>query len=454
MKFEKISDGVYQKNFAENISMQADFNQKKFFYPTQIKNHDRNSIIDKSHKENFVVFECIHRLLQKGYKPENITLEKAWQLGHDSKSGRADICISDSENKTYCIIECKTFGKEYYKELKNLNEDGGQLFSYWQQERACKWLVLYSSTFDEEKNKIIPKSETVDCSDDKNILIAAEKNPEVKTYKTSYTVANLYETWADTYEKKLLGNLFFNNDSPAYEVEIKLLKNSDLIDFSETDGIVNKFEEILRHNNVSDKENAFNRLVALFICKLVDESQKNFNDEVDFQYKIGSDSYEILQDRLQRLHRDGMEKFMDEKIFYLPDNYAENLIQQYFGADRENMLNDLQSNLRKLKFFTNNDFAFKDVHNEELFYQNGKILVEVVRLFQNYRIIGATNLQTLGDLFEQLLDKGFKQDEGQFFTPLPITRFIWDSLPLEKIISDEPPKIIDYACGAGFKKFA
>ena len=59
----------------------------------------------------------------------------------------------------------------------------------------------------------------------------------------------------------------------------------------------------------------------------------------------------------------------------------------------------------------------------------------------------------LGDLFEQLLNKGFKQNEGQFFTPTPITRFIWDSLPLEKIMTKadgiEYPKVIDYACGAG-----
>lgn len=59
----------------------------------------------------------------------------------------------------------------------------------------------------------------------------------------------------------------------------------------------------------------------------------------------------------------------------------------------------------------------------------------------------------LGDLFEQLLNKGFKQNEGQFFTPTPITRFIWDSLPLGQIMSKangiEYPKVIDYACGAG-----
>lgn len=82
-----------------------------------------------------------------------------------------------------------------------------------------------------------------------------------------------------------------------------------------------------------------------------------------------------------------------------------------------------------------------------------KFLVEMVQLFQNYRIIGSADVQMLGDLFEQLLNKGFKQNEGQFFTPTPITRFIWDSLPLEKIMTKadgiEYPKVIDYACGAG-----
>lgn len=63
-------------------------------------------------------------------------------------------------------------------------------------------------------------------------------------------------------------------------------------DFAPDDKIVNKFEEILRHNNVSDKENAFNRLVALFICKLADEIRKGDNDEVEFQYKQGTDTYD------------------------------------------------------------------------------------------------------------------------------------------------------------------
>lgn len=137
----------------------------------------------------------------------------------------------------------------------------------------------------------------------------------------------------------------------------------------------------------------------------------------------------------------------------MPDDYAENLVRQYTGQERKNMIAHLKHTLRILKFYTNNDFAFKDVHNEQLFLQNGKILVEVVQLFEKFRIIGSENLQMLGDLFEQLLSKGFKQNEGQFFTPVPITRFIWNSLPVEKILKTEEgaglPKIIDYACGAG-----
>lgn len=89
--------------------------------------------------------------------------------------------------------------------------------------------------------------------------------------------------------------------------------------------------------------------------------------------------------------------------------------------------------------------------------QNSKVLVEVVKLLQTYRITYAQKHQFLGTLFELLLNDGFKQSEGQFFTPIPVARFIWDCLPLERLLSRTvegktlitPPAIIDYACGAG-----
>lgn len=138
-------------------------------------------------------------------------------------------------------------------------------------------------------------------------------------------------------------------------------------------------------------------------------------------------------------------------FFYVSNDYAQDIFSRYHGDDRKNAIDELKNTIRKLKFYTNNDFAFKDVHNEALFLQNGKILVEMVQLFEKYRIVYPSKHQFLGDLFEQLLNKGFKQNEGQFFTPSPITRFIWDCLPLQNIIKnndDKYPKVIDYACGS------
>lgn len=441
---------IYEKVFSEiGCSLKVDFQAKRLIYPNEIKGRERNDSFDQ--KENFVVFECVCRLLSKGYRPEHIELEKEWHLGHDAKGGRADICVTDTSGNMLFIIECKTWGREYDKALNNTKSDGAQLFSYWQQEQSCKWLVLYAS--DLRSGCIAYKAPTIDCSDDANIILLSKKDKSIKLYRDAHTTSAKYEAWKETYGSQIHDDLIFSEDSVAYQIGVKPLRKKDLRDFTPDDKIVNKFEEILRHNNVSDKENAFNRLVALFICKLVDESTKSEDDEVEFQYKQGTDTYETLQDRLQRLHRDGMEKFMREKTFYISADYPERLFSTYTGSKRKQAIEDLQNTIRILKFYSNNDFTFKDVHNEELFYQNGKILVEMVQLFEKYRIVYPSKHQFLGDLFEQLLNKGFKQNEGQFFTPMPITRFIWNSLPVDRMVKSDRgniyPKVIDYACGAG-----
>lgn len=448
IKFSSYGDIMEKVFSAYSCSLKVDFRNQKLIYPDTIKGRERNDGFDAP--ENFVVFECVNRLLEKGYRPEDIELEKEWHLGHDAKSGRADICVSYNEEMLF-IIECKTAGREFDKAYKDTINDGGQLFSYWQQERATKWLVLYTSDLIDDE--VIYSAPTINCSDDKNIEQLAKKDTDIKLYKNAFTAEQKYFVWKETYSGQMFDNLIFADETKAYEIGIKPLYKKDLKDFSPEDKIVNKFEEILRHNNVSDKENAFNRLVALFICKLVDEITKSENDVVEFQYKQGTDTYETLQDRLQKLHTDGMEKFMKEKIFYVPNDYPEWLFTTYTGHQRKKAIEDLKEKIRILKFYSNNDFSFKDVHNEELFYQNGKILVEAVQLFEKYRIVYPSKHQFLGDLFEQLLSKGFKQNEGQFFTPIPITRFIWDSLPIQNTVHTEKgfsyPKVIDYACGAG-----
>ena len=451
-------NNIYIKHFdSVDCDLKVDFTNRKLIYPTE-KGFEVNdgTTSNFEHPENFVVFECVARLFDKGYRPEHIEIEPRWSLGHGGKSGKADICVKNKDGSRYlCIIECKTADSEYKKELSNMKNDGGQLFSYWQQSKATKWLVLYASDFDETNEKITSTVATVNCSDDANYIELAKDDKSLKLYRDATTVENLYEVWKETYEQKFLGDILFDEETVAYDIGVLPLKKKRLVDFSRDNKIVNQFEEILRHNNVSDKENAFNRLIALFIAKLYDEKTKSLESEVEFQYKTGTDTYQKMQDRLQKLHHFGMKEFMKEDVFYVADDYVKTVMKNAIGENREQLEAELNETITKLKFYTNNDFAFKDVHNKALFYQNGKILVEMVELFQKYRIIDSNELQLLGDMFEQLLNKGFKQNEGQFFTPIPITCFIWKCLPLRNIIENEEkkeiryPKIIDYACGAG-----
>ena len=446
-------------NLVGDTRMSVNFAEKRLEFPADMRGGDRNTLIDDSHKENMVVFECVDRLLDKGYKSEDIELEKVWPLGHEGKSGRADICVNESGNpqKILFIIECKIVGKEFENAVKETEQDGGQIFSYWQQEKSTQWLAIYASNWDDEAQKVTHNCKVLNCSDDKNLLEVADKKRKKKEeiadklYRDAKTTPELFEVWQETYNSEWHDDIIFKTNSSAYNIGVDVLRKRDLKPFSmENSRIVNKFEEILRHNNVSDKENAFNRLVALFICKLVDEIKKGDDAEMEFQYKERVDTYEDLQDRLQRLHKEGMDEFMREDIFYVEKDYAQKLFSAYKGAARTQAIKQLDETIRNLKFYSNNDFAFVDVHNEELFAKNGKILVEVVKLFQEYRIVYPEKNQFLGDLFEQLLAKGFKQNEGQFFTPTPITRFVWDCLPLEKYLAAHGlPKVIDYACGAG-----
>ncbi|EAI3039289.1 restriction endonuclease, partial [Campylobacter coli] len=71
--------------------------------------------------------------------------------------------------------------------------------------------------------------------------------------------------------------------------------------------------------------------------------------------------------------------------------------------------------------------------------------------FANYKLTQNSTNQFLGNLFELFLQKGMKQDEGQFFTPIQICEFIMYSLPLQEMLSKNSKalRVIDYACGAG-----
>jgi type I restriction enzyme M protein len=461
LHFEQ-EDDVFTKSYESvGLPLKVDVRNEHFHYKEIGITVGRETTSNFSEPENFVVFECIDRLLSMGYKPEHIELEPAWKLGHTQKGGYADIWVRThsslsgemaADKESLLIIECKK-SDEFDGAWRDTLEDGAQLFSYFQQEQATKFLCLYTSDFDGEKIK--PTYYLINVQDNEELL---KNNLQLSTYKDAKNNKQLFRVWHDTYQCDAATRGLFEDDIQPYHIGKNKFSVKDLVPINndEIKKKYNEFATILRRHNVGAKENAFDKLVNLFLAKVVDET--NNPDDLHFYWKGAAyDDDFSLQDRLQRLYRDGMEKFLNETVTYIENEQIEKAFRWY-KKDPDATMKTVMEYFRALKFYSDNDFSFISVHNERLFKENAKILREVLLMLQNIRLKSAAeegrNTETnqfLGDLFEGFLTKGVKQSEGQYFTPMPIVRFIVSSLPLEQIVSQSEgiPSCIDYACGAG-----
>jgi len=273
------AQNIFIKQYSNNYAIEVDFAKEQINYGDKITVSNK-STSNFAQVENFVVLECVNRLLETGYKAENIILEKTFPVGHTK--GRLDILVTKTDSeKTFLMIECKTAGKEFDKELKNIKKDGGQLFSYFQQDKNTELLMLYASKLNKNSIEVV------------NEIIKIE--PE---YREANSVTETFAIW----NKLTENNGFWGN--PPYNLKPQFLNIFMLKDITiESSGkIFNSFLEILRHNVVSDKPNAFNKIFTLFLCKIYDEKDKEgTNNELEFQWKEGIDDHVSFQIRLTDL---------------------------------------------------------------------------------------------------------------------------------------------------------
>lgn len=428
------SSGIYQKRYANNYTIEIDFINEKLNYGNLIRAESKTTQ-NFSQKENWVVLECVDRLLKKGYAPHLITLEKVFPSGHGT-SGRLDILVSRDDGSAYMMIECKTWGTEFEKEFKNLNKDGGQLFTYFQQDNNTDILVLYASRFDEHG----------ECVYYTNQIIKIEEE-----YRAAGNVKDFYDRW----NKLPKNNGIFEDFAKPFEFISKALTKKDLKALGQADSsfIFNRFLEILRHNIVSDKPNAFNKIFTLFLCKIIDED-RNADEQLHFQWLEGEDTAISFQKRLADLYTRGMRELLEKHVVDVSDSEFDKQFQQVddeYRAKFKDMLTEIR--LKK-----NNEFAIKEVYDDDSFNENAIVVKEVVELLQTYQIRYNYRQQFLSDFFELLLTTGLKQESGQFFTPVPVARFIIRSIPFVDITkakidkadkTDLLPVIIDYSAGSG-----
>jgi len=425
------TNGIYHKIYVD-YAIEIDFETQSINYGSAITAESKTTQ-NFSQPENFVVLECVDRLLTKGYKPQNIVLEKTWPSGHGT-SGRLDICVNREDGTPYMLIECKTFGKEYNKELARIRKDGGQLFTYFQLSGSkADVLMLYASEL--KGNKIVYVNEIIKIEDD-------YRNGDVK---------DIYEKW----NKLTKDNGIFDSWVQPYNFQSKALTKEQLKEIKAEDSsfIFNRFLEILRHNVVSDKGNAFNKIFTLFLCKVYDETTTGEGEELKFQWLEGRDNHVDFQLRLTDLYSKGMKKFLDRTV----SDFNNEDFDKRCANLNEDTKQYLLKEVNKLRLEKNNEFAIKEVYDNASFEENAKVVKEVVELIQGYRIRYNKRQQYLSDFFELLLTTGLKQEAGQYFTPVPIAQFIIKSLPLDSIMAEKLsrkdgeilPYMIDYAAGSG-----
>lgn len=433
----KSKDGTilsYHKLY-DNYEIIVELNESepkksKINYGNKIKK-DRNTTSNFENQENFVVLECVNRLLEKGYKPEDIILEKAYSSGRKEKGQFLDILVTKDE-ESFMMVECKVFGEEYEKEITKIKDTGGQLLSYFVNDRDANKLVLYTSKLSDRK--FVSEYSVINSS----LFVGSSKK-------------NIFDNWNKEiiYDKGI-----FDESSKAYIFSDKGLTKSDLIDIPQENKIFNDVARILRKYAVSDKTNAYNKIFNLFLCKVVDEDYKDKDTDVlDFQWKEDETAIEVVG-RLSKLYQIGMRDYLECSI----TDYSEEEILDAIKELSENNDNEkILKIYRELRFYKDNEFAFIDVFNQQTFKENARILKEIVRKLGKYRIKYSDKQQFLGDFFERLLNIGIKQESGQFFTPIPIANFVASSIPFEDIIKnkinsgkeDFLPYVIDYACGSG-----
>ena len=425
------TNGIYHKIYVD-YAIEIDFETQSINYGSAITAESKTTQ-NFSQPENFVVLECVDRLLTKGYKPQNIVLEKTWPSGHGT-SGRLDICVNREDGTPYMLIECKTFGKEYNKELARIRKDGGQLFTYFQLSGSkADVLMLYASEL--KGNKIVYVNEIIKIEDD-------YRNGDVK---------DIYEKW----NKLTKDNGIFDSWVQPYNFQSKALTKEQLKEIKAEDSsfIFNRFLEILRHNVVSDKGNAFNKIFTLFLCKVYDETTTGEGEELKFQWLEGRDNHVDFQLRLTDLYSKGMKKFLDRTV----SDFNNEDFDKRCANLNEDTKQYLLREVNKLRLEKNNEFAIKEVYDNASFEENAKVVKEVVELIQGYRIRYNKRQQYLSDFFELLLTTGLKQEAGQYFTPVPIAQFIIKSLPLDTVMAEKLsrkdgeilPYMIDYAAGSG-----
>ena len=388
-------------NSAKNKVVSLNIGKATINYTDKITKHEDPKIIagEEEISRAFLVNRIINEL---DYKPENIEIEKRYEisLGRNTKSqrGENDLILRDNKGDVFYLIEAKS-PKEYDNGMKTII---GQLFGIAREEaRKCKvcYLCYYTTEFADGQTR------------DKVIIIDFQKYQE-------------YDAWHEADEPSVGNILAPGYNKPEKQPRIKGDDDFDLlkeITKEQLNTIATNLHNQLWSGGTTDSD-IFYSLVNIILSKIQDESEREDGEEYHFQVNAYGDNIEN-----------------PEKIFERINNLYKRALNEKLNVVDEKQLEDS-------RVIDRNKFPLNK-------------LVYTITAFENFSFIegrnSLDNTDILGDFFERITREGFKQDRGQFFTPITIVKFILYALKIDELaiqkVNDRGtlPYIIDPSAGSG-----
>lgn len=376
-----------------------DFDNKKVKYSDKITGWK----IDKFRGDEEIVRAYILAKLvnELGYKPENIELEKQYDIGRPKvNKPRIDIIVRDDKGNAFLYIELKS-PQDYEKDKDEVIEK--QLFNLASQEKGqgfdVKYLVLY--TIEVVGNEI----------KDKTILIDYDKFASFDAWKN---VRDFADQLPERYGKA--------QKEPYIKGGKKDLDTN--FTHSQLDYKRANLHNVLWGGGGTDDNDVFSSLVNIILAKIQDESEKKKGEKYDFQifsFKDGEsfETNEQLFERINELYRRALKQRL-------------NVVDET-RLKKSYIIDENKFSLAKLKYSVSELEQFSFVDGKNSF----------------------TGKDILGDFFEGIIREGFKQSKGQFFTHINIVKFLLWGLQLDKLAIDrvnndlEIPYCIDPSAGSG-----
>ena len=339
-----------------------------------------------------------------GYAPDKIEIEHEYTAGRPHTiTSRIDIIVRDANGDAFLFIEVKNQDEYATVDKDSVIEE--QLFKLAGMERTeghdVKYLVLYTT------------NDATGTISDECIIIDNKKYPSFADWELTRDYTNTIPARYGKAQK-----------TPYVKASAKDLDT----DFSNEmlNQLQSDLHNVLWGGGGTDDNEVFASLTNLILAKIQDEDEKEDGDTYDFQSltfeKDGDEQFEtneMLFERINELYR----RALKSKLYILDE--AE-LKKSYVIDTKKFSLSKLKYAVQKME-----GLSFVDGKNS----LSGKDI--------------------LGDFFEGIIQNGFKQSKGQFFTHINIVKFMLyamqaDKLAIKRIKEDkEIPYMIDPSAGSG-----